>query len=339
MKLPAPRGAASHDLFDHLRDPEDAARARSAVVGRLVRTDDILADDDLQIALFALYELHHGGFDDVSDDLEWDPELLRIRGLIETDFEAAVRMATPTPALPDPSSEAVARALFDLTAPAAGPSVSRFIAKRAGDDQLREFVIQKSIYQLREADPHTWAIPRLRGRSKAALIEIQTDEYGSGREEFMHCEIFAQTMRSMGLDPEYGAYIESITAPVLASLNLMSLFGLHRRLRGAIVGHLAAYEMTSSIPCRLYGDGFRRLGYGEETTWYFDEHVEADAVHEQIAGRDLAGGLAEAEPLLTADIMFGASACLAIEGLAGARMLEAWEAGASALRPGALAHA
>ena len=40
----------------------------------------------------------------------------------------------------------------------------------------------------------------------------------------------------------------------------MSLFGLHRRLRGALVGHLAAFEMTSSIPNRRYGDGLRRLG-------------------------------------------------------------------------------
>ena len=37
-------------------------------------------------------------------------------------------------------------------------------------------------------------------------------------------------------------------AITLAIGNLMSLFGLHRRLRGAIVGHLAAFEMTSSLP-------------------------------------------------------------------------------------------
>ena len=63
----------------------------------------------------------------------------------------------------------------------------------------------------------------------------------------------------------------------------MTLFGLHRRLRGAIAGHLAAFEMTSSLPNRTYGDGFRRLGFGGDVTGYFDEHVEADAVHEQIA--------------------------------------------------------
>ena len=59
----------------------------------------------------------------------------------------------------------------------------------------------------------------------------------------------------------------------------------------------SVYEMTSSLPNRMIGDGFRRLGYGEEVTDYFDEHVEADAVHEQIAGRDLAGGLARLRSL------------------------------------------
>lgn len=67
-------------------------------------------------------------------------------------------------------------------------------------------------------------------------------------------------------------------------------------------------------------------------TWYFDEHVEADAVHEQIAARDLAGGLVEAEPRLLADVMFGAAACLTVDGMVGAHMLDAWSAGGSSLR-------
>ena len=75
--------------------------------------------------------------------------------------------------------------------------------------------------------------------------------------------------------------------------------------------------MTSSLPNRLYGDGFRRHGFDADTTWYFDEHVEADAVHEQIAGRDLAGALAEQEPELLDDILFGAAACLHLDDLVG----------------------
>jgi hypothetical protein len=101
---------------------------------------------------------------------------------------------------------------------------------------------------------------------------------------------------------------------------------------GAIGGHLAAYEMTSSIPCRLYADGLRRLGFDPDVAAYFDEHVEADAVHEQIAARDLAGSLAEDHPELLPDILFGAAACLTVDGWAGAHVLESWSAGESSLR-------
>jgi hypothetical protein len=236
------------------------------------------------------------------------------------------------PALPQPDRESVANALFELTAPGSGPSLSRYISKQATDEQLHEFLIQRSIYTLKEADAHSWGIPRLTGRTKVAMVEIQADEYGGGRPERMHSTIFAGTMRALGLDDRYGAYVDNVPAITLAAFNLMTMFGLNRRLRGAICGHLAAFEMTSSVPCRLYGNGFRRLGYGSDVTWYFDEHVEADAVHEQIAGRDLAGSLAEDEPTLLADIMFGASACLTVEGWAGRHVLDSWEAGRSSLR-------
>jgi hypothetical protein len=236
------------------------------------------------------------------------------------------------PAPANLSSDAVADVLFGLAARDTGPSLSRYVAKKASLDQLKEFLIHKSIYQLKEADPHTFAIPRLSGRPKAALVEIQADEYGGGRPERMHSALFARTMRGLGMADEYGAYVDAVPAVSLAAVNLMSLFGLNRRLRGAITGHLAIYEMTSSQPNRLYGSGFRRHGFDADVTHYFDEHVEADAVHEQIAGRDLAGGLVEAEPHLLADVLFGATAVMAVDGRLSAHILQSWENGGTSLR-------
>ena len=141
-------------------------------------------------------------------------------------------------------------------------------------------------------------------------------------------------MRGAGLDDAYGAYVEQVPALTLAAVNVMSLFGMHRRLRGATAGHLAAFEMTSSIPNRLYGDGFRRHGFDKDTTWYFDEHVEADAVHEQIAGRDLAGALAEQEADLVDDILFGAATCLYLDDRVAEHLLACWAADDSSLRVG-----
>src|SRR3712207_8856172 len=99
-------------------------------------------------------------------------------------------------------------------------------------------------------------------------------------------------MEALGLDARYGAYVDHIPAITLATVNLMSMLGLHRRRRGAIIGHLALFEMTSSLPNRRYANAVRRLGFDtEEATAFFDEHVEADAVHEAVASVDLAGGL------------------------------------------------
>jgi hypothetical protein len=293
---------------------------------------DVVDDDDIQLTLFILYGLYFG--DVVLSDAvsEWNPVLVAARLHIERVFERELRYRVPMPELPACNSGAVAAALFALTGAEGGPSLSKYVARTANKEQLRELLVQKSIYTLKEADPHSLAIPRLRGRAKAALVEIQADEYGGGRPGRVHAEIFATTLRAMQLDATYGAYVDNVEAVNLASFNMMSMFGINRRLRGAIVGHLAAFEMTSSVPNRYYGNGFRRLGYGREVTWYFDEHVEADAVHEQIAGHDLAGSLAEDEPLLLADIMFGAAACLYMDELTGQRILGAWERGNTSLR-------
>jgi hypothetical protein len=332
MVPPTPRGPVSAALFDVVLRGADPSTFTDLVPGALAASADLPRDEDLQLTLFSLYELQYGGIEGVDDRWEWDPALLRARALIEESYEAVLRDRIPTPELPAATAEAVAQALFDFTSADSGPSLSRFVAKKATDEQLHEFLIQRSIYTLKEADPHSWAIPRLRGRAKAALVEIQSDEYGGGRPTRVHSAIFANTMRGLGLDTRYGSYVDQVSALPLASLNMMSMFGLHRRLRGCIVGHLAAFEMTSSIPSRFYGNGFRRHGYGEDVTWYFDEHVEADAVHEQIAGRDLAGGLVEAEPALLADVMFGAAACLAVDGWAAEEILAAWSAGETSLR-------
>ncbi|MFD6139492.1 iron-containing redox enzyme family protein [Promicromonospora sp. NPDC060271] len=346
LPLPRPRGPVSAALVAALAagPPTGDVHARleplRAAAGDALRDTErtdpadelaVLHDGDLQLTLTLLYELHHRGVDGVDDAWEWEPSLLAVRESLERPFEGAVRARAGRPVCEETDAAGVARRLFDLAAADDSPSLSRYLARHATAEQAREFLALRSIYQLMEADPHTWAIPRLHGTPKAALVEIQADEYGGGRPGYLHSELFAATMRRAGLDDTYGAYLDVVPTPVLVSLNTMSLFALHRRLRGAIVGHLAAYEITSSIPSRLYSTGFRRLGYDAGTTRYFDEHVEADAVHEQIAARDLAGRLVEQDPAIRDDVLLGAAACLAIEGDVGAYALGRWEEGASAL--------
>ena len=327
-RLPAPIGPLTAWLFAQLRGPA-AADSRPRPVPPAPA--DVLGDDDFQLALYVLYELHYRGFAGVDDDWEWNPPLLGHRRRLELAFEAALVAAVPRPEEAAPGEIDVALRRI-LAADGDDPSLSRYLETRATHDQFLEFVIHRSAYQLKEADPHSWAIPRLSGPPKAALIRIQADEYGDGVAERMHAELFRETMVALDLDDRYGAYLDRLPAVTLAPVNLMSLFGLHRRWRGAIVGHLAGFEMSSSLPNRRYSRGLRRLGWPQATAFY-DEHVLADAVHENIAAVDLAGGLARLEPRLAGDILFGAAALVELDRRASRHLLGAWGRGESSLRP------
>jgi hypothetical protein len=327
MQLPEPRGPLSAALRRALTGDGAVPSPTTAAAA----DGDPLLDEDLQLGLAIAYELHYRGFDGVDDGWEWDPDLLALRASLERRHLAALERLTGRP---EPSGEPVDRDLSALIAADDGPSLSAYMARHGTLEQWREYLTLRSVYHLKEADPHTFAVPRLSGRAKAAMVEIQADEYGGGAPERMHSELFAGMMRDLGLDAGYGALWDDAPAVAFTSVNTMSLFGLHRRWRGAALGHLAAVEMTSSEPSRRYSSGLRRLGFDERTTVFYDEHVEADAVHEQIAAVDMCGSLVAAEPGLAGDVLFGAAASLALDGLAATYLLGRWEAGRSALRRG-----
>jgi hypothetical protein len=323
-RLPTPRGPVSELLLDELprgvHDLPDVGPARSP---------DPLADEDLQLSLYLCYELHYRGLPGVDERWEWQPSLLRLRGALEHQFEQGLLSAVPL-LEEELVPEEIDLALRAIAADE-GPALSSFVQREATLAQIREFVVHRSAYQLKEADPHSWALPRLAGQPKAALIEIQADEYGGGRPEWIHAELFARAMRALGLEWTYGAYLEVIPGLTLATVNQMSLFGLHRRWRGAIVGHLAMFEMTSSIPNRRYADGLRRLGLRGDATLFFDEHVEADAVHENLAAVDLAGGLVRQDPSLAGSVLWGARTLSHLGQRWASELLSCWSKGRSSL--------
>ncbi len=326
IELPPPRGPLSERLFEAL---EGAPASRLEAPGA-AKSADPIADEDLQLALYLAYEIHYSGIRGVDEGWEWAPSLLAFRAALERPFEAAIAELVQ-PATEDELAS-VGAALQGIVAEDPGPPLSRHMETQGTLGQMLEHVIHRSAYQLKEADPHSWAIPRLGPRPKAALLEVQADEYGGGDSERMHSVLFAKTMAALGLDPGYGAYLDRLPGVTLATVNMISLFGLHRRRRGALVGHLAGFEMTSSIPNRRYGNALRRLGFDREATHFYDEHVEADAVHENIAAWDLAGGLAADEPEVAADILFGARALLQVEARWATHLMEAWDRGETSLR-------
>lgn len=286
------------------------------------------ADDDLQLALWCCYELHYRGFDDVSDDWEWQPAIVGFRVQLERCWTTSLRELASARAS---AAADVPAALTELVARQDGADLSGYLAREATRGQFAEYLAHRSVYQLKEADPHSFGIPRLDGPVKAALVEIQADEYGGGRPGRMHAELFRPVMRWLGLDDRYGGYVPAVPAVTLAVSNVMSLFALNRRWLGALLGHLAALEMTSTGPNRRYAAGVSRLGGNQQARRYFDEHVEADAVHEQIAVHDLCGRYAAAHPGQAGDVLFGASCCLALDDQLARHLLACWMAGRTSL--------
>ena len=321
---PTPRGPLSAAVLSALRQPPGSLGPTPPVA-----VVDALVDDDLQLALYLCYELHYRGLDGADPNWEWDPALLGFRAELERAF--LQRLHDEISPVRRVQLGDVRGALSEMIAGESGPSLSTFLLESGTLVQLQEFCMHRSAYQLKEADPHTFAIPRLSGEAKAAMVEIQHDEYGSGRAADMHSVLFGTTMTALGLDPTYGAYLDRLPGATLATVNLASMFGLHRRWRAALVGHLAVFEMTSVGPMERYSRALARLGVGPEGRRFYDVHVEADVRHGVIALERMVAGLIKVEPHLGANLLFGAAAVLLVEERFARHLLTAWSMGRSSL--------
>lgn len=319
--LPTARGPLSRHVLERLA-------GRRAAPPPIVSADP-LADDDLQLALHLCYELHYGGLTGVDDAMEWDPDVLSFRRSLEGAVEdALVRLVGP----PVPCDD-VRSALPALVEADEGPSLSRWMLEQGSLAEMTEFVVHRSAYQLKEADPHSWAIPRLPRVAKAGLVSIQAGEYGVEHpDHVMHSELFAATMRELGLDDRPNIHLDLLPGTTLATGNLVSHLGLHRRWRGALVGHLAVFEMTSVEPMGRYAAALERMGATEAARRFYLVHVLADSVHERVAIDEMAGPLVDAEPELAGDVLFGARAVLAVEARFAGHLLTSWAEGSSSFR-------
>lgn len=322
--LPEPRGPLSEAVVDALRETRPTP-APSTV--RALDPDPF--GDDLAVALHTCYELHYRGFRGVPAEWEWDPALLALRAELERRFLTALREEVEG----GDDVDSVVEELLTEHIPNDG--VPNHLREHGTWEQVREFFVHRSIYHLKEADPHAWVIPRLRGRAKAALVAVEFDEFGGGKAERVHAQLYADLLDAAGLSSDYLHYLDIVPAPQIAIVNLMSLFGLHRSLRGALVGHFSAAEISTAPSARRMASALKRLGAPPECTLFFTEHIEADAVHEQIMRHDVIDDLLAQEPDLAADVVFGIQATEFLEARFADLLLTAWRerGGTSLLRP------
>ena len=301
---------------------------------RLARVEASLGDSDpygidLQLALYVCYELHYRGFAGVDPRWEWNAGLLHLRGQLENMFLAAVRQQVGEIRSDETAADEMDRLSVE---PIEGSGPSYYLRDEGGWEQMREYFAHRSLYHLKEGDPHAWAIPRLTGQAKASFVAVEFDEYGGGRGPHVHQQLFADLLDAAGLDSSYLGYLNDVPADSLAVVNLMSLFGLHRELRGAAIGHFASTEITSSPGSRRLVEALERMGAPEPCIGFYREHVEADAVHEQVVRTDVVGDMVAREPLLDRDVVFGIRARDLIEDRLGTHLMECWTTGRTSLR-------
>ena len=298
------------------------------------RVETSLADADpagldVQLALYLCYELHYRGFAGVDAGWEWNPGLLYLRGRLEDVFLDDIRRAVGDL---EPGVGALTELDELCIEPVDGSGLSYFLRDEGSWEQMREYFAHRSLYHLKEGDPHAWAIPRLSGQAKASFVAVEFDEFGAGRGARVHQQLFADLLDAADLDSAYLGYLDDVPAPTLAVVNLMSLFGLHRRLRGAAVGHFAATEVTSPPGSRRMVQALERLDAPEPCRAFYAEHVEADAVHEQVVRTDVVGDLVAREPELDADVVFGIRAFDVVETRLADHLMECWQTGTPSLR-------
>lgn len=330
--LPAPRGPVSAALLHLLR-----RRPWEVRVGDALWWDgllgEVLADDDLQLALHCVYELHHRGLDGVPEEWEWQPDLLRAQQEWEQMLLAALESEVGAPhslrrrGLEATVGRVVALGRRDLT-----PSPAEHVMREGTVEQLRELLVHRALAELRAGDGYAWLLPRISGEPKVALAELEAQTWGRGRLPLMRTELYRALLRSWGLGTDYGEHVDRLPGVTLLGTNLVTLLGLHRRWRGASLGHLACSEVMAALPTARLAQGHRRLGGAEEAGRWFDEQLRTEVQREELAATDAVGALLSAEPGLGGDVVFGAACARYVADLQAAHVLPRWYRGLSSLR-------
>ena len=302
----------------------NTAAARGALLAGTPATMSPAADPfdrDTQLAWFMLNETSFGGWRDVDDDAEWDPAVVGLRRQFENWFVDTVGVDRD---VVDPVG-----LVRDILAADDGVSMSRYLSEFGTSDQVMESLQLRHPYQSKEADPHTFAIPRLSGTVKRALCEIQSGEYGVGHRS-THAELFCDALAALDDLGDCGL-VERLPGVAFATSNLVTMGGLNRARRGIAVGQLALFEMDSVKPNGTMVEVCDRLQLPAATRRFFDVHVMADAEHEVIAQQAFLIDYPIREPEQLCNVLFGIRAQHVIDVALAHHALRAWTNGVSAL--------
>lgn len=269
---------------------------------------------DLQLALYVSYELHHRGFADVDPRWEWDPGVLQLRARLEEAFGTALR--------DDVGDVTQCKAADEIRRLCTRSSALVDHLREEGTwAQMREYFVQRSVHRLKIDDAGAWAT--------YAMTPAEFDRSVSGAPERTPGCRFADVLTAAGLDASYLHYLGEVTPEALALVNMMSLFGLHRNLRGAATGQVVATKITIRRSSAGLVDALLRLGAPQPCVQFYRDHA---GTSDGPLRCETVGALLEREPELEPDVVLGIRAFELLEDRFANRLLTCWADGRPSLR-------
>jgi pyrroloquinoline quinone (PQQ) biosynthesis protein C len=155
-----------------------------------------------------------------------------------------------------------------------------FLRDRATYDQLREFIVQETPFDIHFGDILAKMLPGVYGPSKSEFSKNFWDEMGRGDVALMHRQLRLDMTQALGVaDDIYLSDIDRFCVEELQLANMYFHAVFNRALLPQAVGMMLATELM--VPGRLDQQitGWRRVGWPDTKMRYLIEHTVVDVVH------------------------------------------------------------
>ncbi|MGN4107417.1 iron-containing redox enzyme family protein [Burkholderia gladioli] len=187
-----------------------------------------------------------------------------------------------------------------------GHPLFAFLRDTASHEQLREFLVQETPFDIHFGDILAKMLPGVYGAAKAEFSKNFWDEMGRGETELMHRQLRLDMTNALGeADDVYLNDIERFCVEELRLANMYFHAVFNRALLPQAIGMMLATELM--VPGRLDQQimGWRRVGWPEERMRYLLEHTVVDVEHAHGWMHEVVMPMIQARPDLMAPIAFG----------------------------------